>query len=660
MIGTLLSGRYEILDLVGTGGMANVYKARCTYLNRYVAIKVLKDEFKNDEEFLKRFNIESQAAAGLSHSNIVSVYDIGNEDDIHYIVMEYVEGVTLKEYLSQHGALNSDKVIDFTIQIASALQHAHRKGIVHRDIKPQNIIVTKDEILKVTDFGIARAVSTYTMKIEDVDMGTVHNCSPEQARGGYTDEKSDIYSLGVVMYEMLTGKLPFESDNSVSVALKHMQEEAIPPSELVQGVSSKMEEIIKKTMKKNQNERFQTAGELLVELKIMQMDNESMVTHSDDEFRTKKIDTAAIENEIKKNKEVAVREDVKSKGIGKMKSTSDQQKKEDKIAVIAGIGASVLVVAIFAFIFISLLFPGSTGVNNGERGEIEVPELIGVDLEIAKDNYKDFKFEVEEEEYSSEYDEGIIIRQDPNMGTSIKSPYVVKVTVSKGPQVVRVPDVENMDYRQAEIKLNEAKILYSIEFKNHDSIPENTVIKTDPSPNKKIKVGVDRVIVVVSAGAETSHPVVPSVVGMEQSDAERRLAGINMIAEVEYEKSDYTSMGKVLKQSIEPGSPVAEKSSITITVGAGPNGELSPDAQEPEEQEPNTPTNVTNTKQVTVMLPSDKGKMHVKVTANGATVYEGTHTGSEGAISVPVSGSGDVVVIAYIEGRKVVEKTVRF
>lgn len=658
MIGTLLSGRYEILELVGTGGMANVYKARCTYLNRYVAIKVLKDEFKNDEEFLKRFNIESQAAAGLSHSNIVSVYDIGSENDIHYIVMEFVEGVTLKEYLVEHGALSYDKVIEFSIQIASALQHAHRKGIVHRDIKPQNIIVTKDDILKVTDFGIARAVSTYTMKIDDSAMGTVHYCSPEQARGGYTDEKSDIYSLGVVMYEMLTGKLPFESDNSVSVALKHMQEEAIPPSSLVQGVPAGIEEIIQKTMKKNQNDRFQTAGELLVELKIVQMDSETTYVRSEeDEFKTKKIDTVAIENEIKKSKDV-VPEESKKEAKNKV---SAKQKKEDKIAVFAGIGASILVVALFVFLAVSLLFPDTVSLNKGERGEIEVPELIGVDLEIAKENYKDIKIKDGDEEYSSEYDEGVIIRQDPDAGTMIKSPYVVNVTVSKGPQVVKMPDVENMDYRQAEIKLDEEKILYSIEFKNHDSIPENTVIKTDPAPGKKIKVGVDRVIVVVSAGAETARPNVPSVVGMEQSDAERRLAGVNMIAEVEYEISDRASMGKVLKQSIEPGSEVVGKSSITITVGAGPNGELSPDAKEPSEEEKAPSAGSTHrTKEVTVMLPSDKDKMTVKVTANGSTAYEGTHSGSEGAISVPVSGSGDVVVVAYIDGRKIIEKTVKF
>ena len=568
MVGTLLSGRYEILELVGTGGMANVYKARCTYLNRYVAIKVLKDEFKNDEEFLKRFNIESQAAAGLSHSNIVSVFDIGNEGDIHYIVMEYVEGVTLKEYLLEYGALPYDKVVDFSIQIVSALNQAHRKGIIHRDIKPQNIIVTKDDVLKVTDFGIARAVSTYTTKVDDGAMGTVHYCSPEQARGGYTDDKSDIYSLGVVMYEMLTAKLPFESDNSVSVALKHMQEEAVPPSEIVAGIPAKIEEIIKKAMMKNQNERFQTAGELLVELKIMKMDSEEVFVRPKEEFHTKKIDVNAIENELKLKSQTRKKD---NKNKNKKQSLFSASSKEDKLAIVAGIGASIVVVAILAILIIALLFPGAFSFSNNERGEIEVPDLIGVDFEKAKSNYKDIKINEIEKIYSSEYEDGVIVDQDPDAGTMIKEPYTINVTVSQGAQVVKMPDVENMDYREAEIKLSEEKILYSVEFENHDAIPENTVIKTDPDPGEKIKIGIDKVVLVVSAGTEAFYPVVPAVIDMNQSDAERKLSSINLVVKTEFESSGVESKGKVIKQSIKSGLQVAEKSVITITVGAGPD-----------------------------------------------------------------------------------------
>lgn len=654
MIGTLLSNRYEILELVGTGGMANVYKARCTYLNRYVAIKVLKDEFKNDAEFLQRFNIESQAAAGLSHTNIVSVYDIGNENDIHYIVMEYVEGETLKEYLEKNGALQAEKVVDFSIQIASALQHAHRKGVVHRDIKPQNIIVTKDEVLKVTDFGIARAVSTFTMKVEDGAMGTVHYCSPEQARGGYTDEKSDIYSLGIVMYEMLTGKLPFESDNSVSVALKHMQEEAVPPSEIIPGIPSGLEKIVKKAMEKNQNDRFQTAGEMLIELKIKQIDSESEFAKSEDEeqFKTRKIDSGAIIESMNNNKKS---KNTKSTVDSKKPKTA-QQRKEDKIAVFAGIGASILVVAILAFIVVGIMFPGAMPWSNNTHGEVAVPDLIGVDFDKAKETYSNFKFKEDDAEYSADYEEGIIISQDPEEGTMIESPYTITVVVSKGAKTVKMPNVVNMDYRQAQIKLDAEDILYSIEYKTNDAIPENTVIETDPDAGTKVKAGVDIVTLTVSTGVEDPLPTVPPLIGKTEDQAKRELSSANLNSKVVYEKSSMSEKGQVIKQSIASGTQVTEKTTVTITVGIGEE-DTSGSGNETNVNGNDAPT---VTKEVTVMLPAEKEQVAVKVTANGKTVYEGTHNTSEGAISVPVSGSGSVVVVAYIDGQKVTEKTIKF
>ncbi|MBQ2897567.1 MAG: Stk1 family PASTA domain-containing Ser/Thr kinase [Clostridia bacterium] len=649
MMGTLLSGRYEILEIIGTGGMANVYKARCTYLNRYVAIKVLKDEFKNDEDFLKRFNIESQAAAGLSHTNIVSVYDIGSENDIHYIVMEYVEGITLKEYLAENGALSWEKAVDFATQIASALQHAHRKGIVHRDIKPQNILVTKDNVLKVTDFGIARAVSTFTMKVEDSAMCTVHYCSPEQARGGYTDEKSDIYSLGIVMYEMLTGKLPFESDNSVSVALKHMQEEAIAPSEIVADIPSGVEEIVKKAMEKNQNDRFQSAGEMLIELNwVKQMEGDKAEKREHEEmFKTKKIDVGAVEEGMKKT--------AKTNKIAKKTNKTAQQQKEDKVAVLAGIGASVLVVAILAFIVIAIMFPGAMPWSGGAKGEIEVPDLVGVDFEKAKSTYENFNFKEDDSEYSADYDEGLIISQDPEEGTMIKSPYTITVVVSKGAKTVKMPDVINMDYRQAQIKLDEQDILYSVEYKTDSTIPENIVIETDPGKGAKIKAGVDIVNLVVSSGEEEPLPVVPALIGKSEDEAKRELSSVNLNSKSVYEKSKMSEKGQVIRQSIASGTQVTEKTTVTITIGTG-DEDTTGSGNTGEGQ---TGGN-TVTKEVTVMLPADKEQVTVKVTANGKTVYQGMHKTSEGAISVPVSGSGNVVVVAYIDDQKVTEKTIKF
>ncbi len=650
MTGKLLSGRYEILEIIGIGGMANVYKAKCTYLNRYVAIKVLKDEFKNDEEFLKRFNVESQAAAGLSHNNIVSVYDIGSEGDIHYIVMEYVEGITLKEYLAQNGVLTWEKAVDFATQIACALQHAHRKGIVHRDIKPQNILVTKDDVLKVTDFGIARAVSSFTMKVEDSAMGSVHYCSPEQARGGYTDEKSDVYSLGVVMYEMLTGKLPFESDNSVSVALKHMQEDAVAPCEIVATIPKEVEEIVLKAMQKNQSERFQSAGEMLIELKwVMQMEGDRAEKLQQEElYRTKKIDVGAVEEGMKKTT-------AKTSKKAKKPIKTAQQQKEDKVAVLAGIGASVLVVAILAFVVIAVMFPGTMPWSGSNKGEVEVPDLIGVDFDKAKEIYKNLKFKEESSEYSADYDEGVIIDQDPKEGTVIKTSYTISVIVSKGAEVVKMPDLVNMDYRQAQNKLEDMDILYSVEYKTDSSIPENTVIETEPRAKKNVKVGVDIVNLVVSSGEEEPLPVVPALIGLDEDEAKRELSVVNLNSKVVYEKSKISEKGKVIRQSIASQTQVTEKTTVTITVGIG-DDEIST----PENNQSGHTNKPTVTKEVTVMLPQDKEQASVKVTANGKTVYTGTHKTSEGAISVPVSGSGNVVVVAYIDDQKVTEKTIKF
>ena len=266
--GRLLANRYEILEKIGSGGMATVYKAKCHVLNRYVAIKILRDEFTTDEEFVKRFNSEAQAAASLSHPNIVSIYDVGNEDNIYYIVMELVRGKTLKQIITEEGALPWKWSVNIAMQIASALETAHKNNIVHRDIKPHNIIITEDGVAKVTDFGIAKAVSNSTITAFGTTIGSVHYFSPEQAKGGYTDAKSDIYSLGVVMYEMLTGRVPFDSDTSVSVALKHMQEAPVPPMEINENIPKAVNDIILKAMEKEPMARYQTATAMLRDLSM--------------------------------------------------------------------------------------------------------------------------------------------------------------------------------------------------------------------------------------------------------------------------------------------------------------------------------------------------------------------------------------------------------
>ena len=572
MIGTLLDNRYELIELIGTGGMADVYKAKCTLLNRYVAIKILKDEFKNDQEFVKRFNIESQAAAGLSHNNIVSVYDVGTQGEIHYIVMEYVEGITLKEYLKQHGALPWEKAVDFSCQIASALQHAHRKNIIHRDIKPQNILVTKDEVLKVTDFGIARAVSSFTMKVDDNSMGTAHYCSPEQARGGYTDAKSDIYSLGVVMYEMVTGKLPFEGESAVAVALKQIQEEPVPPREIVPEIPEAVEHIILKAMKKDQSERFSSASEMLIELSLVKqgISYTTVKSKADDASETKVFSTKEVKNAIESSAEqsdvTASLSGVKDVAESPKKGKKKEKKKEDKVAVIAALAASFVFVALISVLAISFMFPSILPWNRSST-EMDVPNLVGYELEKATSEYENFNIKKEKEEYSTKYDEGVIISQSPDAGTKIKSPYTIKVVVSKGSEKTKVPQVVNLEYREAVIALEKENILYTIEYEQSDSIPENVVMSVSPKAGTAVTANKDTVTLTVSSGNSESF-VVPSVLGKSESDAKSAITSRGFNVRVVEANSD-KEKGTVIAQSISGGTQLAEKTTVTITVSNG-------------------------------------------------------------------------------------------
>lgn len=559
MVGALLDNRYELIELIGTGGMADVYKARCTLLNRNVAIKILKDEFKNDEEFVKRFNVESQAAAGLSHNNIVSVYDVGTQGEIHYIVMEYVEGITLKEYLKQNGPLPWERAVDFAAQIASALQHAHRKGIVHRDIKPQNIMVTKDSVLKVMDFGIARAVSSFTMKVEDTSMGTAHYCSPEQARGGYTDEKSDIYSLGVVLYEMVTGKLPFEAESSVAVALKHIQEEPVPPRQINPEIPESVENIILKAMKKEQSERFSSASDMLIELSLVRQGGSyTMKPKKDDASETKVFSTKEV------NQAVEAEENMEHDRGGKKKKK--KTKKEDKVAVVAALAASFVFVAVISVLAISFLFPSVLPWNR-TGGEIAAPNLVGFELNKAVEEYADFNIKKDGEEYSAKYEEGVIISQSPDAETKLKSPYTIKVIVSKGNETVKVPSVVNLEYREAIIELEKDNILYTIEYEPSDTIPENVVMEISPKAGTTVHANKDSVVLKVSSGTSQSY-VVPNVLGKTSDDAKSAISarGFNVrVAEADSEKEK----GTVIAQSIAGGTQLAEKTTVTITVSTG-------------------------------------------------------------------------------------------
>ncbi len=509
MVGTLLGQRYELLEQIGKGGMADVYKAKCTLLNRNVAIKILREEFNDDEDFLKRFNAESQAAAGLSHNNIVSVYDVGVQGELHYIVMEYVEGITLKEYLLKHGALSWEKAVHFACQIASGLQHAHRKGIVHRDIKPQNILVTKDETLKVTDFGIARAVSSVTMKVDDNSFGTVHYCSPEQARGGYTDAKSDIYSLGVVLYEMVTGKLPFEGDSTVSVALKHLQEEAVSPRTYAPDIPDALESIIMQAMKKEQAERFPSVSEMYIELSMLKQGKNYTVPPI-------AVDTAATDETRVFSQEEMMKVTEELEKVEKSKASSKKKgkkTKQDKIAAWAGIGTAFLVVVILSFLVHNFFFADKQSEEN------VAPDLIGMNFEEAKDKYPTLNIIKDGEDFSDKYKAGQIISQKIKAGMKIKSQYPIHVVISKGPESVIIPDVVGEKLRDAEIKLRDLGLNYKTEYEKSD-LPDDEIISIEPAPGTEVRAGDKTVVLTVSTNKSNSGDERPSNRDEEEEEDE--------------------------------------------------------------------------------------------------------------------------------------------
>ena len=372
--GKIIGNRYQIIEKIGNGGMATVYKAKCLVLNRYVAVKILRDEFTTDEEFIKRFNIEAQAAASLTHPNIVSVYDVGNEGNLYYIVMELVKGKTLKEIIVEDGALSWKWAVKVAMQIASALEMAHRNNIIHRDIKPHNIIITEDGVAKVTDFGIAKAVSNSTITAFGTTIGSVHYFSPEHARGGFTDAKSDLYSLGVVMYEMVTGRVPFDSDTPVSVALKHMQEEPVEPMIIKPDLPKSVNDIILKAMKKNTEERYASATEMLRDLEraLKQPDGNFVFGNEPDNFKTQRIDLDYITKNEQRNKET--KEEPKGK-FAKMKKFFEEHK---TIKVICIILACILVFSVAM---------GGTylALTLGRAKEVQIPDLSNMTLEQAQE-----------------------------------------------------------------------------------------------------------------------------------------------------------------------------------------------------------------------------------------------------------------------------------
>ena len=517
MEGQVLGNRYTLLEKIGGGGMAVVYKSKDTLLNRFVAIKVLRVEFSTDEEFVKRFNVEAQSVASLSHPNVVSIYDVGFQSNIHYIVMEYVDGLTLKEYINKNGALDWQEAIKISIQICSAIEHAHKNNIVHRDIKPHNILMTKEGIAKVTDFGIARAVTSSTITMVGSTIGSVHYFSPEQARGGFIDDKSDLYSLGIVMYEMVTGRVPFDGDSPVAVALKHIQEVPPEPRKFLPSLPYGVNEIIIKAVQKDQSLRYQSATAMIVDLnKVLVRPQGGFigqeVASNQATIRMQPLNNSNITSQNRSNT-----------ANNNYMEANKQKKKNTTAYWLAGI-TSILVIAIALFVTISLL-------SKGNKETFEIGNYKGMDYSLVMQELDAQGIKVTERwQVNDDIAKGIILEQSLPAGTPYRDgKYTnLELTISKGPQMAKVPDVVEREKREAENEIKTVGLSSKLVPEYNDDIPADYVIKTEPAAGEELKVG-SEVIVYVSNGAELKTVKVPNLVGKTETEAEKLLAESKLV-----------------------------------------------------------------------------------------------------------------------------------
>ena len=577
LIGKMLNNRYEVLEKVGNGGMATVYKAKCHILNRYVAIKILKDEFTTDSEFIKKFNTEAQSAAGLNHPNIVSVFDVCNEENLYYIVMELIQGKTLKEIIVEDGRLSWKWSVNIAIQIASALEAAHKNNIVHRDIKPHNIIITEDGIAKVTDFGIAKAVSNSTITAFGTTIGSVHYFSPEHARGGYTDAKSDLYSLGIVMYEMLTGRVPFDADTPVSVALKQVQEEPIDPMKYNDSIPVSVNRIILKAMQKDPNLRYQNATEMLRDLSLaLKKPNEDFVvlaTRSDDS-PTQKIPTI-YELEMEKNN------DRKAPKVNRAEEQTKKKPNKIKEFYQKHKWAEVATVILAAIILFVVAMSITIAALTDRPDRVSMPNLIGdaegvgrLTKEEALKHLEELGFEnvTVEEEYNDSVEEGYVVSQNPEYVGEFRINVDDEITlvVSKGQKIVRLPNkMVGKDIKEVTAALDDLELKYEIVEENSEKVEAEIVLAVNPEEGEEITAATI-VQITKSIGSAFKDVPVPSVINTEESLAVQTLSELGLIVNVVYEENASKSDGVVTSQSISGGKTVKEGENIELVVNKQP------------------------------------------------------------------------------------------
>lgn len=557
-VGKRLDGRYEIQEIIGVGGMAVVYKARDNVEDRIVAIKILKDEFTTNEEFVRRFKNESKAIAMLSHPNIVKVYDVSFGDLIQYIVMEYIDGITLKEFIERQGSLRWKDAVHFALQILKGLQHAHDKGIVHRDVKPQNIIVLPDGTLKVTDFGIARFARSEQRTITDKAIGSVHYISPEQARGERTDEKADIYSLGVILYEMLTGQVPFQAESAVSVAIMQLQRDPSLPTELNGSIPKGLEQITMHAMQKSAERRYQTAAEMLCDLDAFRKEPSLTFEYSYfvDDAPTKYVTDDNVRSSTPASQAVVPDTD----------DEEETKQKSNMIPILAGIAVTfVILIGILAAIFIPKFLKPTAESQS-------CPNFLGMSLTEVHEKYNDiYDFTIMEGK-NNEYEDGQIYQQSITAGKPIKKGQKITLYVSTGQEIVQVNDYTNVPELTAKQGLEQAGFKVKVVLIADDEIAKGRVVKTDPAKTTYVAKGTE-IIIYVSDGKEIKDVTVPNAVNKKKDSIKNLIEEEGLVVEFKEEdmtvKDDYMPEGYAFRQEPAAGEKIPEGSTVTVYVSTG-------------------------------------------------------------------------------------------
>lgn len=551
--------RYEIIERIGVGGMAIVYKAKDLLLNRVVTIKVLREQFASDDDFVRRFRREAQSAASLSHPNIVSIYDVGKDGDTEYIVMEYVEGQNLKELIRNYAPLSSEQSINLAMQIAQAIRHAHEHNIIHRDIKPHNILVTADGRLKVTDFGIARAVSAATMTHTGDIVGSVHYLSPEQAKGVQTNEQSDLYSLGIILYELLTGKVPYDGETPIAIALKHLQEQPVPPSKLNPRISQELESIILRAIAKSPEQRYKTAVDMLEDL-----------AHVQNGQPIRKVDLPYEEDLESTRIHKSLSNGVNSVLSSQLKDEMPELKKPKKKRkiwpwVTAGV---ILLLLGLGFGFKSYMGGGPT----------KVPNLVGKSVQDAGVLVKYANLQLDPtpgDEYSDTVEKGLISSQDPAADSYVKSGRAIKIKLSKGPEMLKMPNVSNgkmsLDDAKNAIKSERFSLdNLTVDTDTTSALPSGTVTSQDPAANSPWPKN-GKIKLTVSGGSGTANQIMPNLVGYSVNQAQDMLQNqMNLKTTIRHQKDQSYPEGAVISTNPKPGDPIQPGSTVTITVSDGP------------------------------------------------------------------------------------------